>query len=177
MHSHAHAHAYARAQDILVDETVSLGDAAVRQALRAALIDGPAPLASQLGIAPPAALTQLLGPPDDDERVLATARELQALLSPRVQQQLGTASASSQVPDVARQAITALLTDEMARGDAARQLEGVQALSRRIGAGLLRRAADRAVGAADLPEAARDVLVSTPKALADAIDPEPPSSA
>ena len=60
-------------QDILVDESAKLGDATVRSALRAAsstAVDAAAPL----GLAPPAALAQLLAPSKDDEAILARRR-------------------------------------------------------------------------------------------------------
>ena len=70
-----------------------------------------------------------------------------------------------------------LLNDEKAREDAARNLEGATAISRRIGALMLRRAAERATGVPDLdflPQPARSALVDAPTALADAIEPQQP---
>ena len=203
-------------QDILVEETARLGDAAVRRALREALIDAPAGLAAPLGLKPPAALEALLAPTAEDEKVLETAKELQDLLLPRVQAQIGgavgsgagggasgggdgaaavggggsggsgAAAAASVDPAAAAatvgDALNALLTDEAARDDAARQLQGARALSRRLGATLLRRAAARAELAAPelptaVPAAARDALTSAPTKLADAIEPSSSPSA
>ena len=46
-------------------------------------------------------------------------------------------------PTVVTDAVSALLNDEAARNDAVRNVEGASALSRRIGALILRRAAER----------------------------------
>merc|ERR1740130_655254 len=72
-------------QDILVEESTRLGDAAVRSALRRALIDDMplAAAAAAAGLRPPAALVQLLAPTAEDERVLGSARELGDLLGAR----------------------------------------------------------------------------------------------
>ena len=166
-------------QDILVEEVVVGLDAATRQALRQALIETPSSFVGQFGLEAPAALTQLLAPAPEDERVLGTARELSELLSPRVRQQLDTATATPpsapEVADAVGSTVGALLSDEDgARGNAAQTLEGISVLSRRIGAGLLRRAAARATSAADLPDAARDALANANTALADAIEPAAP---
>ena len=189
-------------QDILVDETAKLGDAAVRRALRSALIDGPTAFelpgvgvrpAEALGLKPPELLIKLLAESPEDERVLATAQELGDLLGPRVREQIQQATAAPASPNAAdaadttgaaadllptvpplppaAQAVTStarsLLTEQRARDDAARTLEGVTALSRRLGAQLLRRAADRASATPGLPEP----LVSAPATLADALMP------
>lgn len=76
--------------------------------------------------------------------------------------------------------MSSLLTDETARNDAARTLEGLSFVSRRIGASLLRRAAERGeelVGASGGEGAARggasELLKAAPNALADAIEPTP----
>jgi hypothetical protein len=174
-------------QDILVDESVRFGDAAVRRALRELLLDAPTSAVAPLGLAPPAALVELLAPSAEDERVLASAQELTDLLAPRLRSRLDAAASSAAPsadggapasplpipPQAVADAIDTLVTDAAAREDAARQLDGLQALSRRIGASLLRRAAARADGVASLPDLpfARDALVSAPRAIADAIEP------
>ena len=186
-------------QDILVDESAKLGDAAIRRALRTALIDAPTGFVlpglgvkpvDVLGLKPPAALAALLAESPEDEKVLSAARELSELLGPRVQEQIeqattvppaaataGGEGSGSPLPlpvPPAAEAVTgtvsALLTDQSARDDATRTLEGVSALSRRLGAQLLRRAAERATSTPGVPEA----LSSAPTALADAIEPPAP---
>ena len=78
---------------------------------------------------------------------------------------------NAQPPACAPTASASLLScDELARADAARGLEGAAAISRRVGAGLLRRAAERATAASDLPAPARDALAGPPKAHADALE-------
>ena len=126
-------------QDILVNETAKLGDAAVRRALRAALIEGPTRFvlpglgvkpAEALGLRPPAVLEALLSPSLEDERVLATAQELADLLGPQVRQQIGqvvpgeAGSASpAALTETVRPLVEPLVTDQRARSDAARNLE------------------------------------------------------
>jgi len=160
-------------QDILVDELVVGLDAATRQALRSLLITAPSSVVGQFGLKPPATLTTLLAPTAEDELVLGTARELSNLLGPRVRSQLNTSAvpAPRQIADTVTDLVGTLLNDEAARSDATRQLEGLSLLSRRIGAGLLRRAALRATNAAELPQAARDVLTRVPTAMANSIEP------
>ena len=160
-------------QDILVDEVVVGLDAATRQALRSLLITAPSSVVGQFGLKPPATLTTLLAPTAEDELVLGTARELSNLLGPRVRSQLNTSAvpAPRQIADTVTDLVGTLLNDEAARSDATRQLEGLSLLSRRIGAGLLRRAALRATNAAELPQAARDVLTRVPTAMANSIEP------
>ena len=164
--------------------------------LRTALIEAPSNFvlpgiglkpSEILGLKPPAALQQLLASTPEDERVLSTARELSDLLAPdglgaAAQKQIDQITAGGEgAPDV--EAVTGvvtdtvgpLLNDEKAREDAARNLEGATAISRRIGALMLRRAAERATGVPDLaslPQPARSALVDAPTALADAIEPQ-----
>jgi hypothetical protein len=158
-------------QDILVDESAALGDAAVRQALRQLLIEGPSTIAAPLGLQPPAPLEALLAPSAEDERVLKTASELSQMLGPRVQEQVD--AATSTPPEAAQltEAVSTFVSDAQARDDAAKTLEGAAALSRRIGAMMLRRGADRLTATAGLPDAAREALASGNRALADAIEP------
>merc|ERR1711935_154034 len=69
-------------------------------------------------------------------------------------------------------AVSDLLSDEEARASITEQLPGVVALSRRMGAGLLRRAAYRTEQAHQLPEETRKQLADLNTALADAVEPE-----
>ena len=158
-------------QDILVDETAKLGDATVRRALRAALIDAPTSVAAPLGLSPPAALTELLAPSEEDERALATASELAELLGPRVREQINEATSAPPQPSALSESLGSLLGTEDARKDVVDGIEGVGALSRRIGALMLRRAAERATATAALPDVAREAIVSGNTALADVIAP------
>ena len=177
-----------------MEETARFGDAAVRQALRQALIEAPASLVAPLGLKPPAALEALLAPTAEDAKVLETAQELQDLLLPRVRAQIGgsggdggaattgeaNGAAAAAAAATVGEAVNALFTDAAARDDASRQLIGAQMLSRRLGASLLRRAAVGAERAAPelptaVPAAAREALASAPTRLADAIEPPAPS--
>lgn len=114
--------------------------------------------------------------------MLGAARELRDLLGPRVRAAAAAPPSADapgplpRPPPVIVEALEELRTSADARADAARQLEGLAVLSRRIGAGLLRRAADRADDAPALPGAARGPLVSGPRRLADAIEPAAPPS-
>jgi len=182
-------------QDILVDEAAKVGDAAVRQALRQALIETPSAMAARLGLTPqalkpPELLNELLAESAEDAQVLETARELGDLIGPQVRKQLDGSSrtAAAAAPDpfapprppqavadasrVVAGAVSALISDPTARDDAVSQLEGAAAISRRLGATLLRRAAGRASKATGLPAAAREVFVDAPAALAAAIEPD-----
>merc|ERR1719273_2501511 len=81
-------------QDILVDETAKLGDAATRSALRSALVENPAAKAAARAlrsapVAPvarfPEMLEALVSATPEDERILADARELSdVVLAPRI---------------------------------------------------------------------------------------------
>ena len=79
--------------------------------------------------------------------------------------------APTDAPAALTESLTSILATEGARQDVVDGIEGVGTLSRRIGAQMLRRAAERATAAAALPDAARDALVSGNTALADAIAP------
>jgi hypothetical protein len=73
--------------------------------------------------------------------------------------------------------ITSFLSDEESRKMAMEMLPGVGALGRRVGAGLLRRAAYRTTQSSILPEGTRKALVEANNALADAIDHDNKSGA
>ena len=161
-------------QDILVDESAKLGDATVRSALRAALIDAPSTLAAPLGLAPPAALAQLLAPSKDDEAILARAAELRDLVAPQGLEALvrdGIDGASPPQPAAVAESVSSLLSDEAARDDAIQGIEGLGVLTRRVGAEMLRRSATRFDAASELPAAARDAARDANVALAEALDP------
>merc|ERR1719163_2303322 len=77
-------------QDILVEEAVRFGDAAVRQALRVAVIDAPSSVVSGFGLEPPAKLKEALAASAEEERVLRNAGELADLVGPSIQSRLNT---------------------------------------------------------------------------------------
>lgn len=68
-------------------------------------------------------------------------------------------------------ALQRLVSDSETRDFVLEQLPGVSALGRRLGAGLLRRAAWRAMNSPVLPEDARRNLADVNNRLADVIDP------
>lgn len=179
-------------QDILIDETARFGDAATRKALRVALIENaaaraatkalqtpkqllenssaasilPGPLKSVLVDRPaklPELVEALLHTSDEDERIVATAQELADALSKRT-------AASGGGNENNLEQLTTLLSDEKTRSLVSEQLPGVAALGRRIGAGLLRRAAFRTEQSTVIPEAARKALTDANTRLADLVD-------
>jgi aarF domain-containing kinase len=198
-------------QDILVEETARLGDAATRAALRASLVDSrvakaaasvlrapkglleqsplsnlfPGPLKAAL-IDNPAKLFELVetlvAVSAEDERILASAGELRDALSTRNSNPAhingaATTSVSSNgslLParsnDVNLEGVAAFLSDEENRKLVQEQMPGMAALGRRVGAGLLRRAAFRSERSSVLPEGTRRALVDANNALANAID-------
>jgi hypothetical protein len=201
-------------QDILVEETARLGDAATRSALKASLVDSPAAKAAaaafrapkdlleqspfgnlmpgplkELLINRPAALPglieKLVATSEQDERILESATGLRDALSSRILPNNGgnvvRNAAAAQLNDGASMipsapsppnfdAITSFLSDEESRKTVMETLPGVGALGRRVGAGLLRRAAYRTTQSSILPEGARKALVEANNALADAVD-------
>ena len=195
-------------QEILVEETARLGDAATRRALRQILVDNPAarafastlktpkdilerseqlrailpgPLKEAL-VDRPAALPELIMElvelEDNDERLLANAQELSDALGPRIQENVdirGTfssqlADGASGVPSLPD--VRSLIPDSETRRTISESLPGVATLGRRVGAGLLRRAAYRSERAPGIPDNARKILADTNKALADAVCPD-----
>jgi aarF domain-containing kinase len=181
-------------QDILIDETARLGDAATRKALRAALLESaaaqaaatalkapkqllenspaanflPAPLKAVL-VDRPAALPELvealLHTSAEDERIVSTAQELADALSKR------SGGNSNNLEQ-----LTSLLSDTKTRSIVSQQLPGVTALGRRVGAGLLRRAAFRTDQSKVIPERARKALTDVNTRLADLVDYKDESS-
>jgi aarF domain-containing kinase len=188
-------------QDILVDETAKFGDAMTRSILRAALVDNPAAKATAALFRAPKSLVSanfLPGPLQDalinrpaelphllemlvsmtpeDERILTTAQELRDAVSKSGafgnNGEVNKDGTSPAQPAFSTSSVTSLLQDEESRQFASQQLPGVAALGRRMGAGLLRRAAYRANQSTVLPEATRQALASANTALADAILPQ-----
>mmetsp|Transcript_18961 Transcript_18961/g.27784 ORF Transcript_18961/g.27784 Transcript_18961/m.27784 type:complete len:956 (+) Transcript_18961:192-3059(+) len=149
--------------------------------LRDALIERPAMLAD--------ILDELTATSEEEGRVLASARELTNAIGTRVfendnkegglvrGQIAGQLSdGASSVPSVPSppmipDALKDLLSDEETREAVRKSLPGVATLGRRIGAGLLRRAAYRADVSAVLPQQAKQAFVEGNTALANAIDP------
>lgn len=202
-------------QDILVDETAKLGDAATRAGLRRAFFENPAARAASTFVRGPKALLDsneqlsrfvpsplrevfvnnparasmafesLLASTEEDERILATAQELGAAISPQLQKTFSRneTSTSGMVEAIpvgtspsSSSPLASLFADEEARNSLREQLPGVGALGRRIGAGLLRRAAYRTEQSPDIPETARDALVRVNTAFADTIEPKDANS-
>jgi len=189
-------------QDILVEETARLGDAATRSALKASLVDSapakaaanafrtqrellessplsgllPKPLKEAIVDRPaelPEMIESLLSNSEEDEKILTTAAELRDVLSSRLSSSNEEDSGERiSTPNAAldSEAIRKLLADEETRNLILEQVPGVAALGRRLGAGLLRRAAYRTDQAHLLPEDARKRLADVNRQLADAID-------
>jgi hypothetical protein len=132
----------------------------VPKALKASLVDRPAHL--------PKLLDSLLHTSADDKRTVSNARELVNALAKQTVNIDTTNSGSGGRENLDR--FTALLVDSKTRGAVAEQLPGVAALGRRVGAGLLRRAAYRTKQSHILPETARKALSKANEALAEAID-------
>jgi hypothetical protein len=127
----------------------------------------------------------LLAPTVEDDRILATAVELRDALGPRLfnadvgdntdgvrsalAQQLsdGALGMPRSIPNVG-----SLLSDEETRTAIVDQLPGVANLGRRVGAGLLRRAAYRAEKSSALPDGTRKALMDANTALANALEPK-----
>jgi predicted unusual protein kinase regulating ubiquinone biosynthesis (AarF/ABC1/UbiB family) len=117
----------------------------------------------------------LIASTEEDERILSTAQELRDTFGPRVLGAInGKESGSLGVlPEGTGDSVTSLLANEETRKAVTEQLPGVAALGRRVGAGLLRRAAYRTEkSSAFLPESARKRLIDANNALADAIEPK-----
>jgi len=144
--------------------------------LKSLLIDRPAGL--------PDMIESLVASTEEDDRIIATIEELRNAVGPMVtdgiasgsltssSQADGEESTSSQENNNVLSTVTDFLSDEEARATITEQIPGVLALSRRMGAGLLRRAAYRTKQAHDLPEETRKQLTDFNTALAEAIEPE-----
>jgi aarF domain-containing kinase len=137
--------------------------------LKAALIDRPAEF--------PQLVAALLASSQEDERILASAQELRDVLStlssrPSAVEDGHQASPISSSNANNLEQVTSLLSNESTRKMVVDQLPGVGALGRRVGAGLLRRAAYRTSKSILIPEEVRRRLVDANNAVADAIDLE-----
>jgi hypothetical protein len=138
--------------------------------LKAALIDRPAEF--------PQLVAALLASSQEDERILASAQELRDVLSTRVSSRPSAVKDGHQASPISSsnannlEQVTSLLSNESTRKMVVDQLPGVGALGRRVGAGLLRRAAYRTNKSILIPDEVRRRLVDANNALADAIDLE-----
>jgi len=143
--------------------------------LKSLLVDQPA------GI--PDLIESLVASTEEDDRIIATVEELRNAVGPAVVdgiasgslssnngEESSTSSSSSQ--DTLFTTLSALVSSQENRDAITEQLPGVVALSRRMGAGLLRRAAYRTERAHDLPEETRKQLADLNTALADAVEPQ-----
>lgn len=201
-------------QDILVDESAKLGDAATRALLKRTFVDSPmAKVASSLVRGPkqfvdsnqqisrvipkplreafidrPAhvshALESLVTLNSEDERILSTAQELVDIVRPQLSSAFNRTETTAigaipvKLPGEERTSsspsspLATLLRDEEIRNSLQEQLPGVNALGRRLGASLLRRAAYRTERSTQIPEAARKRLIRANTLLADRLEPK-----
>jgi hypothetical protein len=148
--------------------------------LKEALVDRPAAL--------PEFQEALVALTYEDERILASAKELRDALGPRIvvssdnnmrnvaaRQWNDGAAIIPSSPNVNFEAVSSFLTDADSRKVVAEQLPGAAALGRRVGVSLLRRAAYRANMSTVLPDGIRKTLIDVNTGLADAIDFRPSS--
>lgn len=133
--------------------------------LRSILVDRPAEL--------PEFFEQLVGSTAEDERLLASIQELGNTLGPRITGAVnGTTSGTVNAPGSQLvSSFSDLLADEETRAALFEQIPGLSNLSRRMGAGLFRRAAYRADKSSVLPEATRKRFIEFNEALARAVEP------
>jgi hypothetical protein len=140
--------------------------------VRKVLIDRPALI--------PELVEELLHPTSEDERILSTAEELREILGSRLENNSLRSALAQNLSDGASiipstleisPALQRLVADTETRDFVLEQLPGVTTLGRRLGAGLLRRAAFRAMNSPALPENARRTLSDANNRLADVIDP------
>jgi aarF domain-containing kinase len=140
--------------------------------LKSLLVDRPAEI--------PDMLESLLASTVEDEIAIETVEELRKVIGqslssssmgPTVNEsRLSKASLGS--PQSVASTVSAVLSDGETRESVREQLPGVVALSRRLGAGLLRRAAYRTERAHELPEDARRRITEVNRVLADVVDPK-----
>lgn len=183
-------------QDIFVDEAVKLTDALTRATLRAALVENPAaksasrvlkapkslieqnqqldqflpgPLREALVDRPaelPALVESWVASTEEDERLISAVDELSNVLGPRISQSLNGPEEN------AAAVVTNLISDNEARNAVIEQVPGAIALTRRVGAGLLRRAAYRTRSTPGIPEGTKRGVIEVNEALADVLEPE-----
>merc|ERR1712194_732208 len=143
--------------------------------LKSLLVDTPAGL--------PDIIESLVASTEEDDRIIATIEELRTAVGPMVTDGIASGSFangddSESTPENnsnngnVLSSVTDFLSDEESRAAITEQLPGVVALSRRMGAGLLRRAAYRTEQAHDLPEDTRRQLTDFNNNLAEAFEPE-----
>ena len=147
------------------------------EGVKKALVDSPADLPDQID--------SLLSLGAQDERILTTASELQEVVGSRFEnndlrsalaQNLSDgASIFPSTPEIP-EGLQSVLRDEETRDFVLEQIGNVPSLGRKFGAGLLRRAAYRAMASPVLPEETRRTLSDVNNRLADAIAPEPVAS-
>jgi len=141
--------------------------------VKKAIIDQPALL--------PQLIDELLHATAEDKRILTTADELReaiggrfensSLRSTLAQNLSDGASIIPSTPDISP-ALRRIVSDAETREFVLDLLPGVSLLGRRVGAGLFRRAAYRAMNSPVLPEDARKQLSDINNRLADVIDPK-----
>jgi len=107
-----------------------------------------------------------------DETILRTATELRNALESRLttnddEKRISVPTESS---ETIRETIRSLLGNEETRDILFEQVPGIAALSRRLGAGLLRRAAYRTDQTHVIPDDARQLIIRANRRLADVID-------
>jgi hypothetical protein len=167
---------------ILVDNAAAKAAASIlkgpKQLLGTSDIFFPSPLKSLLIDRPaelPDLVESLLASSEQDEKVIQTVEQLRGVIGQSLSSDNGNGpsldQASIRSPASVASAVSEFLADEESRNTIAEQLPGVAALSRRLGAGLLRRAAYRTERSHELPEDARRRISEVNRVLADAIEP------
>lgn len=140
--------------------------------VKKAIIDSPADL--------PRLVDELLQLTSEDDRILSTASELQEVVGGRFENRSlrsvlaenlsDGASIIPTIPDISP-GLQSLLADAENRDFVIEQLSNVPSLGRRLGAGLFRRAAYRAMNSPVLPEVARKQMSDLNNRVADVIEP------
>lgn len=153
-----------RGPKYLLDQNKQL-QGLVPSPLKSILFDRPADI--------PDFFEKLVDATSEDEQLLATIEELGNTLRPRIVGAINGTSpiAASDSAANAASSLSELLADEETRAILIEQLPGLAALSRRMGAGLFRRAAYRTNRSTVIPEDARKRLIEVNEALARAIEP------
>jgi len=161
-----------RAPKDAVEQSEQLA-ALLPEEIKKAIIDQPALL--------PQLVDELLHPTVEDERILTTADELReaiggrldntSLRSAMAQNLSDGASIIPSTPDITP-ALQQIVSDTETRDFVLELLPGVSVLGRKVGAGLFRRAAYRAMNSPVLPEDARKQLSDVNNRLAEVIDPK-----
>ena len=140
--------------------------------IKRAIVDRPALI--------PQLVEELLHPTSEDERILSTAQELQEIFGSRIENNSLRSALAQNLSDGASiipaapeisPALQRLVADAETRDFVLEQLPNVSKLGRRLGAGLFRRAAYRAMQSPILPENTRRTISDANNRLADVIDP------